>query len=96
MLLNSSTASTEPSKVVIWEILSILIFSELILSSFAFNNELLKIIKNKNKKKKNNYFSLIWITPIEQNKLTAIKGIQTASVKEILFVWPKAIDKSLK
>ena len=38
----------------------------------------------------------IEINPIEQNKVTAINGIHTDSIIEILFVCPKAIDKSLK
>ena len=42
------------------------------------------------------YFSFICKTPIELNNPIAITGIHTAKDKEILFVWPKANDKSLK
>ena len=42
------------------------------------------------------YFSFICNIPTELNKPIVIIGIQAERAKEILFVWPRAKDKSLK
>ena len=42
------------------------------------------------------YFSLICKTPINVKKPNAITGAQTAKIRGILLVCPKANDKSLK
>ena len=36
------------------------------------------------------YFSLIWITPINANRLKTMTGTQTETIKGILSVWPSA------
>ena len=64
-----------------------------VLTDGFYQNLTENIIK---KRLKWNYFSFICKIPIKVNNDNAIIGAQTAKIRGILSVWPRARDKSLK